>query len=62
MPRWLRSSIEVINTFRSDDDRRLAVRSRPIRYLDDFIKQDGPWFFAERRLMINWIDTRPLQA
>jgi hypothetical protein len=40
----------------------VEVRSRPIRYLDDFVKQDEPWFFAERRLMINWIDTRPLQA
>jgi hypothetical protein len=30
-----------------------------IRYLDTFVKQDGVWLFAERRLMVNWTDTRP---
>jgi hypothetical protein len=24
-----------------------------VRYLDEFVKQDGEWFFAERRLMVN---------
>jgi hypothetical protein len=33
-----------------------------IRYLDEFVKQDGQWLFAERRLMVNWIDTRPSKA
>jgi hypothetical protein len=33
-----------------------------IRYLDDFVKQDGRWLFAGRRLMVNWIDTRPSTA
>jgi hypothetical protein len=23
------------------------------------VKQDGAWLFAERRLMVNWTDTRP---
>jgi hypothetical protein len=30
-----------------------------IRYLDTFVKQNGAWLFAERRLMVNWTDTRP---
>jgi hypothetical protein len=30
-----------------------------IRYLDQFVKQDDQWLFAERRLMVNWTDTRP---
>jgi SnoaL-like domain len=30
-----------------------------IRYLDEFVKQDGQWLFAERRLMVNWTETRP---
>jgi len=29
-----------------------------IRYLDTFVEQDGVWLFAERRLMVNWTDTR----
>jgi hypothetical protein len=33
-----------------------------IRYLDEVAKQDGQWLFAECRLMVNWIDTRPSAA
>jgi hypothetical protein len=40
-----------------DGQRTLMVAS--IRYLDELVKQDGQWYFAERRLMVNWIDTRP---
>ncbi len=29
-----------------------------IRYLDQFVKRDGAWLFAERRLMVDWTDTR----
>jgi ketosteroid isomerase-like protein len=43
-----------------DGQRTLMIAS--IRYLDDFVKQDGRWLFAERRLMVNWIDTRPSAA
>ncbi len=31
-----------------------------IRYLDTFIKQEGAWYFAERKLLVDWIETRPL--
>jgi hypothetical protein len=31
-----------------------------IRYLDTFVRQDGEWYFAERKLMVDWIETRPL--
>jgi ketosteroid isomerase-like protein len=31
-----------------------------IRYLDSFVKRDGAWFFRERKLMVDWIETRPL--
>ena len=40
-----------------DGSRTMMVAS--IRYLDTFVKQDGVWLFAERRLMVNWTDTRP---
>jgi hypothetical protein len=38
------------------DKRTLMVAS--IRYLDQFVKQDGSWLFAERKLMVDWTDTR----
>jgi len=44
----------------ADGQRTLMIAS--IRYLDEFVKQDGQWFFAERRLMVNWTDTRPSAA
>jgi hypothetical protein len=33
----------------------------PIRYLDELLKQDSQWFF-ERRLMVDWTETRPSAA
>jgi hypothetical protein len=30
-----------------------------IRYEDSFIKRDGTWRFAERKLLIDWTDSRP---
>jgi hypothetical protein len=43
-----------------DGQRTLMIAS--IRYLDQFVKQDGQWLFAERRLLVNWIDTRPSKS
>jgi len=31
-----------------------------IRYLDSFVKQDGVWLFSQRKLMVDWTETRPL--
>jgi ketosteroid isomerase-like protein len=31
-----------------------------IRYLDTFVKHDGAWFFSQRKLMVDWTETRPL--
>jgi SnoaL-like domain len=31
-----------------------------IRYYDTFAKSDGAWLFAERKLYVDWTDTRPL--
>jgi ketosteroid isomerase-like protein len=45
-----------------DDDHQRTLMVASIRYLDIFAKQGGQWFFAERRLMVNWIDTRPSAA
>ncbi len=33
-----------------------------IRYLDTFVKRDGIWLFSQRKLMVDWTETRPLNA
>src|SRR5438874_4577827 len=38
--------------------RRLMVAS--LRYLDTFVKMDGAWLFAERRLYVDWLEDRVL--
>ncbi len=30
-----------------------------LRYLDMFAKIDGSWYFAERKLLLDWSETRP---
>jgi hypothetical protein len=37
--------------------RQLMVMS--IRYLDRFVRTDAGWRFSQRRLLIDWTDTRP---
>ena len=37
--------------------RKLMVASR--RYLDAFVKVGGGWLFAERKLYVDWTETRP---
>jgi hypothetical protein len=38
--------------------RRLMLAS--LRYLDTFVKRDGAWLFAERRLYVDWVEERAL--
>jgi SnoaL-like domain len=38
--------------------RRLMIASH--RYLDTFVKQDGTWLFAERRLYVDWTEERAI--
>jgi len=38
--------------------RRLMLAS--LRYLDTFVKNDGSWLFAERRLYVHWMEERAL--
>ena len=38
--------------------RRLMLAS--LRYLDTFVKLDGSWLFAERRLYVDWLEERAL--
>lgn len=52
------STVELDGTGRPPHDRGRG-RVASIRCLDTFVKQDGAWLFAERRLMVSWTDTRP---
>jgi uncharacterized protein (TIGR02246 family) len=38
--------------------RRLMLAA--LRYLDAFVKTDGAWLFAERRLYVDWLEERAL--
>ena len=38
--------------------RRLMLAS--LRYLDTFVKKDGTWLFAERKLYVDWLEERAL--
>jgi ketosteroid isomerase-like protein len=37
-------------------ERKLMLAS--LRYRDTFVKRDGAWLFAERKLYVDWTDTR----
>jgi SnoaL-like domain len=41
-----------------DGKRRLMLAS--LRYLDTFVKMDGSWLFAKRRLYVDWLEERAL--
>jgi ketosteroid isomerase-like protein len=42
--------------FTEDGERKLFVAA--LRYHDTFVKADGAWRFAERRLYVDWTETR----
>jgi hypothetical protein len=42
------------------DERTIMIAS--IRYQDTFTKSDGTWLFSERRLYVDWTETRPISS
>jgi hypothetical protein len=42
----------------ADGKRHLMIAS--LRYLDTYVKEDGGWLFAERRLYVDWTEERAL--
>jgi SnoaL-like domain len=46
--------------FTEGGERRLMVAS--LRYRDAFVKRDGAWLFAERKLYVDWTETRASEA
>ena len=43
--------------FFEDGNRKIMTAS--LRYLDTVAKIDGRWYFAERKLLLDWSETRP---
>jgi len=41
-----------------DENRRLMIAA--LRYTDSFVKTDGTWLFAERKLYVDWMEERAL--
>ncbi len=51
-------SYTIVHHISSEDgDRKIMIAS--LRYLDTFAKIDGSWYFAERKLLLDWSETRP---
>jgi hypothetical protein len=46
------------HVYTEDSVRKIMIAS--LRYLDSFIKLDGGWYFAERELILDWSETRPM--
>ena len=46
--------------FSEDGVRKIMIAS--LRYLDRFAKIDGRWYFAERKLILDWSETRSVTA
>jgi len=42
--------------YTEDGERKLMVAS--LRYHDTFVRTDGAWLFAERKLYVDWTETR----
>ena len=48
------------HVYTEDGDRKIMVAS--LRYLDTFAKVDQSWYFAERKLILDWSETRAMTA
>jgi hypothetical protein len=46
--------------YTEDGTRKIMIAS--LRYLDVFTKLDGAWYFAERKLILDWSDARSVTA
>jgi len=44
--------------YTEDGTRKIMVAA--LRYLDTFAKIDGAWYFAERKLILDWSETRTI--
>jgi len=56
-PRKRESYTIAHHLFSENGNRKIMIAS--LRYLDTFAKIDGSWYFAERKLLLDWSETRP---
>ncbi len=42
------------------DGEKRSLMVAALRYIDQFVKIDGAWLFAERRLYVDWMEQRAL--
>jgi hypothetical protein len=47
----------LVHQFTEQNDQR-KCQTLGIRYYDQFLRQENRWFFVERKLVIDWSDTR----
>jgi hypothetical protein len=47
----------LVHQFTGENDQR-KCQTLGIRYYDQFLRQEDRWYFAERKLVIDWSDTR----
>jgi SnoaL-like domain len=47
----------LVHQFKDENDQR-KCQTLGIRYYDQFLRQENRWYFAERKLVIDWSDTR----
>ena len=48
------------HVFTEAGSRKIMIAS--LRYLDTFAKIEGRWYFAERKLIVDWSETRTLSS
>jgi len=46
--------------YTENSGRKIMIAS--LRYLDNFTKLDERWYFAKRKLILDWSETRVLNA
>jgi len=45
-----------------EEGKSRSIMIASIRYLDHFVKLQDHWYFQQRKLIVDWTDTRPLGA
>ena len=42
------------------DGKKRSLMIAALRYADTYVKQDGVWLYAERKLYVDWLEERAL--